>query len=135
MAPVRFNYNRLFALVRAYWTRTRAMNDCKPPHVDTGDRPKTVNIFLGFFFMLNLVVGTGFLGIPYAFYSAGLLAGAVTLIIVAFVSWNCAIWTLEVMARAQVSIAIGLPKGLLHSCCVCYSYTQVGVILTAFGHP
>ena len=67
------------------------------------DRPKTVNIFLGFFFMLNLVVGTGFLGVPYAFVSAGLLAGAATLVVIAFVSWNCAIWELEFMARAQVT--------------------------------
>ena len=66
--------------------------------------PRTVNIFLGFFFMLNFVVGTGFLGIPYAFFKSGLLTGVATLSVVSFISWNCAIWELEVMARAQVSL-------------------------------
>lgn len=53
--------------------------------------------------MLNFVVGTGFLGIPYAFFSSGLLIGVATLTVVSFISWNCAIWELEVMARAQAS--------------------------------
>ena len=65
--------------------------------------PRTVNIYLGFFFMLNFVVGTGFLGIPFAFFSSGLLIGVATLTVVSFISWNCAIWELEVMARAQAS--------------------------------
>lgn len=66
-------------------------------------KPKTVNIVLGFFFMLNFVVGTGFLSVPYAFFSGGLLVGVATLLVVSFVAWNCAIWEIEVMARAQVS--------------------------------
>ena len=65
--------------------------------------PKTVNIFLGFFFMVNFVLGTGFLGTPYAFYYTGIIAGVASLIVISFVSWNCAIWELETMARAQVS--------------------------------
>lgn len=64
--------------------------------------PRTVNIFLGFFFMLNLQFGTGYLGMPFAFYHTGLLAGSVVLLAITFISWNCAIWELEVMARAQV---------------------------------
>ena len=66
------------------------------------NEPKTVNIFLGFFFMLNLVVGIGFLGLPFSFVSGGILPGIITIAVAAFVSWNCAIWELEVMARAQV---------------------------------
>ena len=54
--------------------------------------------------MLNLVVGIGFLGIPYAFVTSGVLAGVITLGVSSFVSWNCAIWELEVMARAQVRV-------------------------------
>ena len=65
-------------------------------------RPKTVNIFTGFFFMVNFVLGTGFLGIPFAFFHAGLLAGAVTLAVISFITWNTALWELECMARAQV---------------------------------
>ena len=73
---------------------------------DAGKPPKTVNIFLGFFFMVNFVLGTGFLSIPYAFYHTGIVAGAVTLVVISFISWNCAVWELEVMARAQVSASL-----------------------------
>lgn len=63
--------------------------------------PKSVNIFLGFFFIVNFCLGTGFLGIPYAFFHTGLPAAIATLLIIAFVSWNNATWEVEVMARAQ----------------------------------
>ena len=66
------------------------------------DHIKTVGLFTGYFFIINFVVGTGFLGIPYSFYNGGILAGAITLIIVSFVSGNTAVWTVESMARAQV---------------------------------
>ena len=67
---------------------------------------RTVNIFLAFFFLENYVLGTGFLGIPFAFYHSGLLYGAVSIIVITFVSWNCSIWTVETMARAQVRGAV-----------------------------
>lgn len=65
--------------------------------------PKTVNIFMGFFFMVNLCLGVGFLGVPYSFFYAGYLAAIPTLLVVGFVSWVNSVWLLEVMARAQVS--------------------------------
>ena len=68
------------------------------------DHPKTVNISVGFFFLLNYGVGTGFLGMPFAFYHAGILVSAITLLVSGFATWAAAIWVLEVMARAQVSI-------------------------------
>ena len=64
--------------------------------------PKSVNIFLGFFLVVNFCFSTGFLGIPYAFFYAGYLAAIPTLLVVAFVTWNGASWEIEVMARAQV---------------------------------
>ena len=64
--------------------------------------PKTINIFLGFFFMVNYCLGTGFLGVPFSFFYAGYLASIPTLLVVAFVSWNNAEWEIETMARAQV---------------------------------
>ena len=67
------------------------------------DGPQTVNIFFGFFLMINFVLGTGFLGIPYGFYSGGALAGALTLGCITLMSWMCAIFVLETMARCQVS--------------------------------
>ena len=71
----------------------------------TGSRePKTVNIFFGFFFVVNFCVGTGFLGVPYAFFYSGFFAAIPTLLVISFVSWTAALWELEVMARAQVNV-------------------------------
>ena len=61
-----------------------------------------MNIFFGFFFVVNFCLGTGFLSIPYSFFYAGYLAAIPTLLLISFVSWNTATWTVEVMARAQV---------------------------------
>ena len=69
---------------------------------DKNNSVRTVNIFLAFFFLENYVLGTGFLGIPFAIFHSGLLYGAVTMIVITFVSWNCAVYTVESMARAQV---------------------------------
>ena len=71
-----------------------------------GDQPKTVHIITGFFFLINYEVGTGFLGMPFAFYHAGILVSAFTLLVTGFASWISAIWVLEVMARAQVYYSI-----------------------------
>ena len=65
-------------------------------------KPKTVNIFLGFFFMVNFVLGTGFLGVPYSFYRSGVIAGALTLVCISVITWMSALWEVETMARAQV---------------------------------
>ena len=61
-----------------------------------------MNIFLGFFFLVNFCVGTGFLGIPYSFFYAGYLAAVPTFLLIAFAAWNAGRWEIEVMARAQV---------------------------------
>lgn len=66
-------------------------------------RPRTINIFLGFFLMINIVLGTGFLSIPYGFYHSGVLPSIVTLLLANFITWLCAVWVVETMARAQVS--------------------------------
>ena len=76
---------------------------CPKTFREENDDPKTVNIFLGFFFMVNFILGTGFLGIPYGFFHGGLIAGLSSLLVVALVAWLCALWELEAMARAQVS--------------------------------
>ena len=73
-------------------------------HGDT----KTINIFLGFFFMINYVIGAGFLGIPYAFYHTGLIVGMVSLAVISFVSWCSSTWVVETMSRAQVQQLIVL---------------------------
>ena len=65
-------------------------------------QPRTIGSFLGYIMMINMCLGTGFLGVPYAFFYAGYLAAIPTLLFIAFLNWlNCS-WLLEVMARAQV---------------------------------
>ena len=65
-------------------------------------KAKTVNIFFGFFLIVNYCLGTGFLGIPYAFFYGGYLAAIPTILFISVVSWINANYLLEVMARAQV---------------------------------
>lgn len=73
---------------------------------DTEDegKPRTVNVLLGFFFMVNFILGTGFLGIPYGFFHGGIIAGTLTMIVVGTISWLCALWMLDSMARSQVRL-------------------------------
>ena len=62
---------------------------------------KTYSPFVGFCFIINYIVGTGFLGIPYVFWNTGVIAGVATLVVISMAIAIPAIWTLEVMARAQ----------------------------------
>jgi hypothetical protein len=64
---------------------------------------KAVNIFLGFFLIINFRLGSGYLGIPFAFFYSGYLAAVPTTLFIAAVNWINANYLLEVMARAQVS--------------------------------
>lgn len=63
----------------------------------------TVNVFFGFFLIINYCLGTGFLGIPYAFFYGGYIAAIPTLLFITFLAWINANYILEIMARAQVS--------------------------------
>jgi hypothetical protein len=83
---------------------------------------KTVNIFLGFFFVVNFCLGTGFLGVPYAFFYSGYLAAIPTLLLISMVSWVNANYLLEVMARAQVSLRDFMANAVRQSAAV-YSDT------------
>ena len=79
---------------------------------DRGEREriaKSVNIFLGCFFLLNYFLAIGFLSYPYSFLYAGYLAAIPTLLLITFTSTITATWELEVMARAQVG------QSLVHS--------------------
>lgn len=63
---------------------------------------KTVNIFMGVFYVTNSTLGYGYLGVPYAFFYSGYLAAIPTLLLISFISWINANYLLEIMARAQV---------------------------------
>ena len=67
-------------------------------------QPKTVGVVLGYFFLVNYCIGTGFLGIPYSFFYGGYLASIPTLAFTAFSAWVTARWLIEIMARAQVKL-------------------------------
>ena len=86
--------------------------------------PKSVNVFLGFFFMVNFCLGTGFLGVPFSFFYAGYLASIPTLLLIAFVSWNNAEWEVETMARAQVCVCVSAIYTLytVITVCTCTMY-------------
>ena len=64
--------------------------------------PKTFNIVLGYFFLINYCIGTGFLGVPYSFFYSGYLAAIPTLIFTAFSGYMTSRWLIEVLSRAQV---------------------------------
>lgn len=79
---------------------------CKGDQNGGKKKAKTVNIFFGFFLIVNFCLGTGFLGIPYAFFYGGYLASIPTMLFIALVSWINANYLLEVMARAQVRLTV-----------------------------
>ena len=68
-------------------------------------RPKSVNIFLGFFLVLNNCIATGFLGIPYGFFYSGFVTSIITLLVIALATWSSATWEVETMARAEAVVA------------------------------
>lgn len=79
------------------------MQEPQSPSLKEINDVKSINIWLSLFILINGVVGTAFLGVPYAFFHTGLIAGVATCVLVSFVCWSCSVWTLETMARAQVS--------------------------------
>ena len=86
---------RSMAIVKrcCWWSKTSS----------DGERgPKSVNILLGCFFLINYNLGDSYLTYPYAFYHAGYLAAIPTLLLITFMSTVAATWEVEVMARAQV---------------------------------
>ena len=64
--------------------------------------PNQFNAVIGYFYNLNYIVGTGFLGIPFTFYHAGILPSIVSLTILSVCGCITALWMLEILARAQV---------------------------------
>lgn len=71
---------------------------------------RTVHIFVGFFFLINFSIGSGFLSIPFAFFYSGYLAAIPTFLGLYVLVFINALYLLEVMARAQV-------------CCLLASYS------------
>ena len=100
-APSAAGFGAGWGLYDSSTLHERKMSCCART-ADNADDDKTVHILLGVFFCLNFILSTGYLGMPFAFYHAGLLLSAFMLSLVLFVGWNCSVWELETMARAQV---------------------------------
>ena len=60
-------------------------------------------VIIGYLYLVNYILGTGFLGIPYVLHHGGTLAGCLTLLAISFFSCLTSIWTLETISRAQVN--------------------------------
>ncbi|OWZ14876.1 Transmembrane protein [Phytophthora megakarya] len=52
-------------------------------------------------FTVNYILGVGSLGIPYAFYRAGLVMGNVMIVVVTLLSYMTVLWVCETVARAR----------------------------------
>ena len=62
------------------------------------------NAIIGYFYHVNFIMGTGFLGIPFSFYYAGVLPGLVTLTLLSITGCITSLWMLEAMARTNALI-------------------------------
>ena len=67
---------------------------------------KTISLAVGYFIVLNYVVGNGFFGIAFIFYHAGMFGSIAILLFIMFMEWNSARWLFEVMSRAQVGLVV-----------------------------
>jgi len=67
------------------------------------DGEKAIPVYFVFFFVINYTMGTGFLGMPFSFYHAGIITALLTNLVLGFLCYVGAIWLIESMARAQVS--------------------------------
>ncbi|KAE9318979.1 hypothetical protein PF008_g18373 [Phytophthora fragariae] len=57
--------------------------------------------YVAYAFTVNYILGVGSLGIPYAFYRAGLVMGNVMIVLVTLLSYMTVMWVCETVARAR----------------------------------
>ena len=62
------------------------------------------NAIIGYFYHVNFIMGTGFLGIPFSFYYAGVVPGFITLTLLSITGCITSLWMLEAMARTNALI-------------------------------
>ncbi|EDV23112.1 uncharacterized protein TRIADDRAFT_58062 [Trichoplax adhaerens] len=64
-------------------------------------KPKSsYSSYTAFFFLVNYILGTGFLGIPYVMYHSGIISCTFTLMVITVFNCFGALWIIESMARA-----------------------------------
>lgn len=69
--------------------------------IQTASSASKYSIVVGAIYIFNLIVGTGALAIPAAFGNAGWLTGTVVMVMLAFMSYVTATFTIEAMAAAN----------------------------------
>jgi len=62
---------------------------------------KTYSTITTYAISINYIIGTGVFGLPFAFYSSGLVLGVLCLSLSAFLCLLCLRWVLESLARAE----------------------------------
>ena len=60
------------------------------------------NIVIGYFYNLNFILGTGFLGIPFTLFNAGIIPSLLTLTLLSVTGCITALWMLEILGRTRV---------------------------------
>ena len=89
--------------------------------------------FAGYCVSVNYILGVGVLGVPWVFNKSGYILSTILLAILSLVSYLCAFWVPEVLARAEGVVsraelltADGEPRDLLRSSSRGESYLAVG---------
>ena len=74
---------------------------CKSQSMKPKPKPQ-YNVLIGYFYNLNFILGTGFLGIPFTFYNAGIVSSLLTLTLLSVSGCITALWMLEILGRTRV---------------------------------
>ncbi|CAH0518954.1 unnamed protein product [Peronospora belbahrii] len=62
--------------------------------------------YVAYAFTVNYILGVGSLGIPYAFYRAGLIMGNIMIVLVTLLSYITVMWVCESVARAREAFVL-----------------------------
>jgi hypothetical protein len=79
-----------------------ARNTQDSSRVSKVPKVKSYNLFTGYFYFINFIVGTGILNLPYVFYNSGIIAATLTLLFISMINCCTVMWIMESQSRAQV---------------------------------
>eukprot|EP01114_Cavostelium_apophysatum_P016843 TRINITY_DN4873_c0_g1_i1.p1 TRINITY_DN4873_c0_g1~~TRINITY_DN4873_c0_g1_i1.p1 ORF type:complete len:457 (-),score=67.35 TRINITY_DN4873_c0_g1_i1:355-1629(-) len=79
------------------------------PGETSAEKGKDNSSFFTLFLILKSYVGSGILGLPYAFLQGGLYPGIVALLIIAIISYYCIFLLLEIKHRLVASVSLKRP--------------------------
>ncbi|KAH7468899.1 hypothetical protein PRIC1_010012 [Phytophthora ramorum] len=76
------------------------------PLVKQQDSSAQYSPVVAYAFTVNYILGVGSLGIPYAFYRAGLVMGNIMILVVTLLSYMTVMWVCESVARAREAFVL-----------------------------